>query len=72
MSTRISMRSIGITKMPSLWVGRRSSFLNVSSPLVTLPNTAYWPSRWGASPRRIEKEEEALSGSEYLPLREFL
>lgn len=25
-----------------------------------------WPSRWGASPRRIEKEEEALSGSEYL------
>jgi hypothetical protein len=25
-----------------------------------------WPSRCGASPRRIEKEEEALSGSEYL------
>lgn len=25
-----------------------------------------WPSRCGASPRRIEKDDEALSGSEYL------
>jgi hypothetical protein len=33
-----------ITKMPSLRVGSVSSFLNVSSPLVSLPNTAYWNS----------------------------
>ena len=31
-----------ITKIPSRWVGSSSSFLKVSSPLVTLPNIAYW------------------------------
>lgn len=33
-----------ITKIPSRRVGSSSSFLNVSSPFVTLPKMAYWSS----------------------------
>mmetsp|Transcript_60813 Transcript_60813/g.135509 ORF Transcript_60813/g.135509 Transcript_60813/m.135509 type:complete len:221 (-) Transcript_60813:7-669(-) len=63
-----SIRSFGMTNIPSFFVSTFSNLESTWSPLITRPKMVYLPSKKCASPKTIEKEEVPVCGSSNFPM----